>query len=209
MPNLPALTVGLILIAYWARVIRLVRKIRRQTGRSANPLPPELLGRLLRIVWYPVVGGWIILPLLAAFSGPSSGLYLPRWCRPMAHPAAVDWIALAVAIAALAGTLVCWKKMGKSWRMGIDPDDKSQLIVSGPYARVRHPIYALSSVLMLATLAIAPSWAMLAIAGVHLLLLQWEARREEKYLLMQHGPVYATYYRQTGRFFPALRKSAG
>jgi len=92
--------------------------------------------------------------------------------------------------------------MGRSWRMGINPDDKTQLVITGPYAYLRHPIYALSSLLMLCTMVIVPSPAMIVVGCTHLLLLQWEARREEKYLTALHGNTYANYARRTGRFVP-------
>ncbi len=92
--------------------------------------------------------------------------------------------------------------MGKSWRMGIDPNEKTPLVVSGPYAYVRHPIYALSSVLMLATMLAIPSPLMIAVGITHLLLLQWEARREEQHLIRVHGQLYQNYFDSVGRFVP-------
>ncbi|HMB96109.1 MAG TPA: hypothetical protein VKK61_08735, partial [Tepidisphaeraceae bacterium] len=61
-----ALCIGLIVAFYWARVLRLVYKARKQTGKSANFLPPEPIGRLLRILWYPTVVIWISQPLAVA-----------------------------------------------------------------------------------------------------------------------------------------------
>jgi protein-S-isoprenylcysteine O-methyltransferase Ste14 len=43
---------------------------------------------------------------------------------------------------------------------------------------------------------------MIVVAAIHLLLLQWEARREEKHLVTVHGPEYAAYMRRVGRFTP-------
>ena len=40
--------------------------------------------------------------------------------------------------------------------MRIDPNERTQLVFNGPYAYVRHPIYGLSQVLVLTTLAAAP-----------------------------------------------------
>ncbi|MFI5378580.1 MAG: methyltransferase family protein [Tepidisphaerales bacterium] len=194
MPNLPALTAGILLVAYWGRVLRLVCKIRRTTGRSANFAPTEPLGLALRILWYPAVVIWIVHPLISAFR--------PNLIRPLFVIPAVAWAATVAAALAFAGTLVCWRKMGKSWRMGINPEEKTQLVVTGPYSYVRHPIYSLSSLLMLSTMAIVPTWPMLAVGVVHLSLLQWEASREEVYLLQHHGQSYAEYCRRVGRFFP-------
>ena len=95
--------------------------------------------------------------------------------------------------------------MGKSWRMGIDPHEKTRLIVSGPYAYVRHPIYALSSVLMVASFVAVPTIPMLIVAIVHCGLLQWEARREERYLLSVHGQAYQDYLAHVGRFIPKFQ----
>ena len=199
MPNLPSLIIAVILTAYWGRVVRLVYKTRKNTGHGANFAPPEPVGRLLRFIWVPLVGIWIIHPYITAFTATD---HLPRPLQPLFLSAGLSWSAAAVAALALAGTLICWKKMGKSWRMGIDPAEKTQLIFTGPYAYVRHPIYALSSLLMLATLAAVPSPLMLATAATHLLLLQWEARREENHLAAHHGQSYLDYCRQVGRFLP-------
>jgi protein-S-isoprenylcysteine O-methyltransferase Ste14 len=198
MRNYPALILGLILFAYWARVIRLTLKARRRSGRAGNFIPTERLGRWLRLIWNPVVVAWIALPLAVAFRGQR----LPDLLRPYPLHPALTWSALAVAVLAFIATLICWKRMGKSWRMGIDPGEKTQLVLSGPYAYVRHPIYGLSSLLMICSLVIVPSAAMALLALLHLALLQWEARREERYLTQVHGPVYADYAAHTGRFVP-------
>jgi len=199
--NWPALIVGLLVAAYWARVVRMVRRTRKAAGHGANFVPPEPLGRALRVLWMPVVGLWVLLPLLAFFVP-----MVPRGVEfalgRVFYVPLLAWGAALVAIAAFAATLVCWKKMGKSWRMGIDPDDKTQLVCSGPYAYVRHPIYALSSLLMLMTMVVVPSPLMLAVGFIHLALLQWEAGREERYLIQLHGEDYRTYRSHTGRFLP-------
>ena len=194
----PALCCGVIVGAYWARVMRLVYKLRRATGRAANFVPPEPLGKMLRVIWYPTVALWVTIPFCVAFFAAKA----PAALRRLYHQPAIEWLGVGVALAALAATLVCWKRMGTSWRMGIDPSEKTRLIVTGPYGYVRHPIYALSSLLMLATAAVVPAPAMLVVAAVHLLFLQWEARREERHLVTVHGPEYATYIRRVGRFTP-------
>ncbi|HTL29417.1 MAG TPA: isoprenylcysteine carboxylmethyltransferase family protein [Tepidisphaeraceae bacterium] len=190
-----ALCIGLIVGAYWARVLKLVLKARRRTGRDANFVPPEPLGRALRIVWYPTVVIWIAHPLYSAWQ-PFGFLYL----QPI-----VRWTSVAIALVAFIATLVCWKKMGKSWRMGIDPNEKTQLVVSGPYAYVRHPIYALSSLMMIASVTAVPTILMIVVGGIHLVFLQWEARREERHLVQIHGPSYANYMTTVWRFIPRPR----
>jgi protein-S-isoprenylcysteine O-methyltransferase Ste14 len=199
-----AVILGLILAAYWARVVRLAIKARRRTGKAANFVPPEPLGRGLRTLWYPVVVAWIVHPFVSAFVTSPPSIIRTLFDAPL-----VAWLGVAIAAAALGATLVCWKRMGKSWRMGIDPAEKTKLIVTGPYAYVRHPIYALSSVLMLASLACVPSPLMVALVAVHLTFLQWEARREERHLAAVHGAEYASYCASTGRFLPRFSSRTG
>ena len=195
-----ALALGVILAIYWSRVIRMVIKHRRRTGRDANFVPPEPLGRAVRVLWYPVVVAWVAHPFINACLRRPPALLVPVLQR---EPLAA--VGLILAASALAGSWVCWKRMGKSWRMGIDPNEATQLIVSGPYAYVRHPIYALSSLLMIAAVMVLPSPMMLALAIIHLCFLQWEALREERHLLIISGEQYAAYASRVGRFLPRLR----
>jgi len=200
--DLPCLIIGLLMLAYWGRVARMAWKMRRKTGRAANFIPTEPLGKFLRILWQPVVWAWIGLPLIAAFKAPSHS-----WDSQLFQSRLLQWIGVAIAVAAFAATLSCWKRMGKSWRMGIDPNEKTTLIFTGPYAYVRHPIYALSSLLMIVTVLILPTPVMISVAVIHLLLLQWEARREERNLSRLHGQPYDDYCLRTGRFFPASTRA--
>jgi protein-S-isoprenylcysteine O-methyltransferase Ste14 len=199
MLNIPAFTLGLAVAFYWARVTHLARKIQRRTGHSANVLPPDWIGRFTRIIWFPTILLWIALP----FAGPLFENRISCF-RPIFASVPAGYLALFTGLFAFAATLFCWKKMGKSWRMGIDPAEKTSLMISGPYAFVRHPIYSLSSLLMLSTVVTYPSPPMIIVGVVHLLLLQIEARREEAYMTKVHGTIYADYCTRVGRFLPRI-----
>ncbi len=143
------------------------------------------------------------LPFLAATR--AGGTFaLPEPARGM------PWFALRVAAAALG--LVClgfsiqaWRRMGRNWRMAVSPGEKTELVTTGPFARVRHPIYALSIALMLCSAVVVPTLPMLAVAAVHVALMLVKARNEERFLAGVHGAVYADYCRRTGRFVPRWR----
>src|SRR5213075_2999663 len=197
--SLPDLIAGLTTASYWARAMRLAYKMRQQTGNAANFTPAEDIGRKIRILWRPLVVLWIAHFFINAFTQEQK---LPLLLRPFAHNQILSWLSVVILLAGLLATLLCWKRMGKSWRMGIDPNEKTQLIVSGPYAYIRHPIYAIQSLMLLASMALLPSPLMLIATLLMLIFLQWEARREEKYLALNHGPGYIDYCRQTGGFVP-------
>ncbi len=42
----------------------------------------------------------------------------------------------------LVGTLVAQGAMGRSWHMGADDSEKTELVITGPFALVRNPIFA-------------------------------------------------------------------
>src|SRR5262245_51560932 len=134
--SIPAMIVGAILLIYWVRVLQMVRAAKKRAGHDANFIPPEKLGRMLRIIWIPTVALWIFVPLIGSMLNIADFALL----RPLFYNPAVQWIAVAVASAAFIVTWVCWINMGKSWRMGINPGEKTELVFTGPYAFVRHPI---------------------------------------------------------------------
>lgn len=188
---------GLPVLAYWIRVLIMARRQRRRTGRAANFLPPEPLGRFLRLIWIPTVLAWTAAPFLAAANAHPHALFAPLYAHPLLQAAGA-----LLALAAFAATLYCWKFMGKAWRMGIDPAEKNPLVIAGPFALVRHPIYALSTLMMLGTLLAVASPLILGAGVVHISLLQWESRREEKHMFAIHGEHYAQYCQKVNRFVP-------
>jgi protein-S-isoprenylcysteine O-methyltransferase Ste14 len=152
------------------------------------------------LIWLPLVLAWMLLPWLAAHR--AGGLWaLPAFARE-APWTALRWAGAAVGVACLAFSIVCWRRMGKSWRMSVTPGEKTELVTTGPYAHVRHPIYALSMLLMLCTLLVVPTAPVLAMAAVHLTLMLLKARNEERFLASMHGAAYQRYCRRTGRFVP-------
>jgi protein-S-isoprenylcysteine O-methyltransferase Ste14 len=125
---------------------------------------------------------------------------VPAFAQAMPY-AVLRWLAAGVAVWSLLQTLRCWRRMGKDWRMDVS-QEKAALITDGLYARIRHPIYAFSVLLMLCTLLVLPTPAMAVLAAVHVVLMNVKARNEERHLLEVHGEPYARYLRGTGRFIP-------
>jgi protein-S-isoprenylcysteine O-methyltransferase Ste14 len=152
-----------------------------------------------------VVFLWVVLPLFTAFLVDAPALLRP--IEAISGNPVLVWSAFGLAVVAFGLTWVCWVKMGKSWRMGIDPNERTQLVFNGPFAYVRNPIYGLSSLLMVLTMIVICSPLMIVVGVLHLVFMQWEVRREERALLALHGPAYADYFAKVGRFLPKLTGS--
>jgi len=192
---LPPLIAGCCLLVYWGSVVRKALRFARKEAHGVNLIPRERAGRWIRVVWIPTIVAWCVQPWLALRNTFHHSPHDLTWT-------VVGLVGAAICVSATTATFSCWREMGRSWRIGIDPEEKTQLIFSGPFRIVRHPIYALSILLVLGTLATTPTLVMLVIAIVHIACLQFEARREEIYLLGKHGNVYAIYMKRVGRFLP-------
>ena len=187
---------------YWFIVGAMSWRVRRRTRRLAGVLPEHKLGQAMCYVWVPLVALWMALPMIAAGSH-APQLAVPGWAREGAY-GNLRGLAGIVAVVALFATIECWKRMGRSWRMAVTPGEKTELVTTGLYRSIRHPIYALSILMMTATAVVLPTIPMIAVAAVHVTLMNLKARNEERHLLAMHGESYAAYLAATGRFLPRL-----
>lgn len=187
---------------YWIIVGAMVVRRRRRTRKLTGVLPEQAAETAMWALWIPLVALWALLPWLA-LTRASGRFALPSWATGDTVFALRALAALA-GVAALAGSIRAWKEMGSHWTMAVTRDERGTLLTGGLFSRVRHPIYAFSIVLMLATLVAVPTLPMLVVAAVHVSLMALKARNEERFLLAAHGERYARYCRDTGRFVPRL-----
>jgi protein-S-isoprenylcysteine O-methyltransferase Ste14 len=118
---------------------------------------------------------------------------------------AVHVAGIALALAGIAATFYAQVAMGTSWRIGVDHEERTELVTAGPFALVRNPIFAAMLPTALGLTMLVPSWV--AIAGLVGLLVALELQVrvvEEPYLLRAHGSSYAGYAARVGRFLPRV-----
>ncbi len=202
MTDLPCIVLAATIWMYWSCVGAMMVRLRRRTRKLSGIVPSQRVEQFMWLVWVPLVVAWMVLPYLAATQA-SAPWMLPTFARE-APLTALRWGAVAVGLAALALSIDCWLRMGSNWRMAVTPDQQTSLVTSGLYSRVRHPIYALSILLMLCTVVVAPTLPVAAIGAIHIALMVAKARNEERFLPERHGDAYRLYVRRTGRFLPRL-----
>lgn len=202
MRDVPCSVLALTVWMYWLCVGTLAVRVRRRTRKLAGIVPSQPIEQLLWLVWIPLVVAWAVLPYLAATRD------TPPWALPevaLRFPyLGVRWVAALVGIACLALSIDCWRRMGKNWRMAVVPGQATELVTSGLYSRIRHPIYALSMLLMLCTAVVVPTAIVAAMAAIHITLMVIKALNEERFLGELLGARYLDYERRTGRFVPRL-----
>jgi len=112
---------------------------------------------------------------------------------------------LGLALFCLGLGFAIWARVhiGRNWGTPMTQKDEPELVTSGPYHLVRHPIYSGILVAGVGT-AVALSWLWLvavALAGIYFV---YSATVEERYLAGQFPDAYPPYKRSTKMLVPFI-----
>lgn len=112
---------------------------------------------------------------------------------------------LGLVLFALGLGFAIWARIhiGRNWGTPMSQKDEPELVTSGPYHLVRHPIY--SGILLAGVgTAVALSWLWLiavVLAGVYF---TYSAKVEERNMATQFPEAYPAYRRSTRMFIPFI-----
>jgi protein-S-isoprenylcysteine O-methyltransferase Ste14 len=114
---------------------------------------------------------------------------------------ALTWAGIALAL---------WARwhLGQYWSARITIKEDHKLIHTGPYARLRHPIYSGLDLAAIGSALAIDRWR--CVVGVCLIILGYwiKARREEAMLTAQFGADFKEHCRQTGFLLPRLQRGS-
>jgi protein-S-isoprenylcysteine O-methyltransferase Ste14 len=180
-------TLWMVWLLYWIFSAWGVRRNQRGESGAQRFLTALTLG----------VGGFLIFAR-ASRLGPLDARFLP-------HREGIQTLALAMVIVGLGISVWARRHLGKFWSSRVTLKEGHELIQSGPYARVRHPIYSGIALAMIGTALFVGEWR--AVLGATIFIVgHWlKARREETLLISQFGPKYEEYRDRTGSLIPRLR----
>jgi protein-S-isoprenylcysteine O-methyltransferase Ste14 len=122
-----------------------------------------------------------------------------------------DLVALGVAgfIAAIAGMFVTsWARvaLGNFWSDRVIVQTEHQLIRSGPYSCMRHPLYSGVLLAVLGTAVVLGEWRGLLSFTVLLVNYVIKAKREESILAERFGADFGAHLERTGFLLPRIRR---
>lgn len=133
--------------------------------------------------------------------------FFPEWHQKIPHITSSETIPYA-GVLTLFLSLILFVfsivNLRNAWRIGIDQDTTKQLITSGIYKIIRHPIYTSFKIALIATLLIFPNIYFLLIGALAFLGFTFMALLEEDFLKNRFGKTYEKYLKKTGRFYPRL-----
>ncbi len=126
------------------------------------------------------------------------------WARPLP-----TWrLAVSVCCLVLAGTL-SWtsaRSLGRQWRIeaGLNPDH--ELVTSGPYRLVRHPIYTSMLFLLVGTgLMVTPLPMLLLSVAVFMFGTEIRVRIEDRLLAARFGDRFQQYKSRVAAYIPFVK----
>lgn len=117
---------------------------------------------------------------------------------------AVAWTGVAVTAAGCAFAIWARLLLGSNWSSGITVKQNHELMRRGPYAIVRHPIYAGLLFGLAGTALALGEWR--GVAGLALVFAGWyrKSRTEEVFMTEQFGAAYTGYQRQVKALIPFI-----
>lgn len=136
----------------------------------------------------------------------------------MINPAWMDWSSVSLPVwlrwgGAVLGVgvmpLMYWlfSTIGDNISETVLTKESHELVTNGPYRWVRHPLYAVAPLMLIAVSLLAANWfigGMTVIALVMIVLVV--VPKEEANLIETFGDDYRAYMKRTGRLLPRLRK---
>jgi protein-S-isoprenylcysteine O-methyltransferase Ste14 len=172
---------------YWCvSAIRTKSAVRRESrGSRLAYVVPGMVGGVL-LGWPNVHAGWLSERL---------------WPRSVA----ADWIGLATLAAGLAFAVWARVELGRNWSGSVTVKEGHELIRSGPYAYVRHPIYTgLIAALMGTAVTVGTLRAWVGVVIIVVAFLR-KLRTEEDFMRETFPGEYQRYSAQVPALIPFAR----
>lgn len=174
----------LIFVAYWIFASLRVNKMERTepAGERAARILVNLAAFILLYDYDPRFG---VL----------NRRFLPERDWIFALGSALIWAGIAFAI---------WARyhIAQYWSASVALRAGHQLIRTGPYARIRHPIYTGMLLAVAGTAMAIGCYRGIVAFAIILAGFVWKSKREERLLAGQFGPAFEEHRRHTGFFLP-------
>jgi protein-S-isoprenylcysteine O-methyltransferase Ste14 len=172
--------------AYWLVAARNVKATRRR-----EPITTFLLNRVFVIIGVLL----LLVPHLP-----------PHWLEEsFVAPGLVPYaVGIVVTVAGLAFSVWARVYLGRNWSATVTIKQDHELVRSGPYALVRHPIYSGILLALLGTAVAIGEWrGLLALAAITIgFVIKMQA--EERFMDENFGEQYARYQREVAALIPFI-----
>ena len=168
----------------------------KKGGRASllESKPKAALLGLTGLLGLGVLVLYLIDPQILAWSA----LPLPGWLR---------WLGAISGIASLLLLLWSHQTLSENFSSVLHVRDQHELVTSGPYRRVRHPMYTAFYLLAASFFLLSLNWliGLIWLGGLTLIIAP-RMEPEESAMLEKFGDQYREYMKRSGRFLPPLAR---
>jgi protein-S-isoprenylcysteine O-methyltransferase Ste14 len=126
------------------------------------------------------------------------------WLRTLSLPF-YGWVrATGIIMGTLSLMLYAWSRLtiGRAWSSPLRMQEKHQLVTTGPYAVVRHPIYLSMILFMTGITLVTGNWFLIAFLLISFVDLMVRIPKEERMMIEEFGKEYDEYRLRTGKLLP-------
>jgi len=188
---IPTFSIAYFLLVFVVRSLVLMKKTGVNPftfgkGDSAH----DYAGRVYRFM---TLGTWAMITLFVIGGKPYAYIM----------PLELDWLqwgGAGLAVLSLIWVSIAQYQMGKSWRIGIDRKNESELVTHGIFAWSRNPIFLGVVVAYLGTFLMLPNFVSGVLAITTWIILNVQVRLEEEFLTQTHGESYTEYKNKVRRW---------
>jgi len=178
----------LVVIGYWLWASRSAKRPEQQ----------ESLGKRVLVYWLPLV-------IAALLLGPGDW-FGHSLLREQFAPHTTPVYSLGLALAVLGATVAILSRvmLGRNWSATVQLKQDHELITSGPYRFVRHPIYTGFLLLFLGNAVVVGDWRGLLAVAIVFVSFWRKLRLEERWLAGHFGEPYRLYQARTKALVPGV-----
>ena len=144
-----------------------------------------------------MIAAFILLLERRAHFGPLERRFLPNSQTGI-------WIGIGVTACGMALAIWARSHLGANWSATITIRTSHSLVSTGPYARLRHPIYSGLLFAITGTALAQGEWRGLLALAIALIVWSIKARKEESWLRDEFGAQFEEYSQRTGFLLPRL-----
>ena len=190
----------ILLVALLAMRFYFMIKVRRSGGRltpNKDAIAREG-GRgvlLFRVAVFFLLVAFLVMYIIGM-------LWIDRFSFPL--PDGLRWAGFTLGILSVVFWTWTQVTLDTRWSAQLQLRQEHQLVTTGPYARIRHPLYAAMFGWALAVALLTANWIFVAFAVLSIAGTLVRIPKEEQMMLETFGDDYKAYMQRTGRFFPRL-----
>jgi protein-S-isoprenylcysteine O-methyltransferase Ste14 len=174
----------LVFLAYWSVSALKLKSIKRREPRGE---------RLIQLVF-----------MVAAYFLMFNDQFSRGWLATRFAPVSPRIGKFGVTVTVVGIAFAIWARwhLGENWSATVTLKEGHELISSGPYRYIRHPIYSGMLVAFVGTALALGEYRALISVGIVLVAFYTKAKKEERFLTQEFGEKFREHSRRTGMFLP-------